>query len=376
MKTLHASPQRSGKEEIDRQFNSLNSIEYFSELINALPYIVTVLNENRQVVFSNNLLIETIKGHEFRELLGKRPGEALNCTHSTNMEAGCGTSESCRVCGAVNAITTSMKENRKVINECRITTDNEGVEDFFDYEVTASPFHWQGEKYTIFSVADISGLKRKRMLERIFFHDILNTAGNLKNLSDLIPTIQDPKRKEELLALMGRVSNEMVEEIVDQRQLSAAETGELNLSFSLVNTSEILELILRQFESHLKKSIKLIIAEDSLQLSFSSDKTLLTRILKNIIKNAIEASSDGDVITIRVSFYDSFVRFSVHNPNFIERSVQLQIFKRSFSTKGTDRGLGTYSMKLLGERYLKGKVHFQSDEKTGTEFYFDLPLSQ
>ena len=65
----------------------------------------------------------------------------------------------------------------------------------------------------------------------------------------------------------------------------------------------------------------------------------------------------------------------VHSPNFIPRNIQLQIFKRSFSTKGNDRGLVTYSMKLLGERYLKGKMHFISDEKAGTEFYFDLPLS-
>lgn len=34
--------------------------------------------------------------------------------------------------------------------------------------------------------------------------------------------------------------------------------------------------------------------------------------------------------------------------------VQLQIFNRSFSTKGKGRGTGTYSMKLLTKRYLKG----------------------
>jgi sensor histidine kinase regulating citrate/malate metabolism len=54
--------------------------------------------------------------------------------------------------------------------------------------------------------------------------------------------------------------------------------------------------------------------------------------------------------------------------------AQKQIFQRSFSTKGSNRGLGTYSMKLLGENYLKGAVDFESDEEDRTTFYVKLPL--
>jgi sensor histidine kinase regulating citrate/malate metabolism len=48
--------------------------------------------------------------------------------------------------------------------------------------------------------------------------------------------------------------------------------------------------------------------------------------------------------------------------------VQLQIFQRSFSTKGKGRGVGTYSMKLLTERYLGGKLAFTSAAGEGTTF--------
>jgi signal transduction histidine kinase len=55
--------------------------------------------------------------------------------------------------------------------------------------------------------------------------------------------------------------------------------------------------------------------------------------------------------------------------------VQLQVFQRSFTTKGgTGRGLGTHSMKLIGERYLKGKVSFASREPDGTTFTLAVPL--
>jgi sensor histidine kinase regulating citrate/malate metabolism len=62
----------------------------------------------------------------------------------------------------------------------------------------------------------------------------------------------------------------------------------------------------------------------------------------------------------------------VHNQGFIPKDVQLQIFQRSFSTKGEGRGIGTYSMKLLGEKYLKGKVRFESLDKNGTTFYIEI----
>ncbi|MCG8333275.1 MAG: ATP-binding protein, partial [Proteobacteria bacterium] len=39
------------------------------------------------------------------------------------------------------------------------------------------------------------------------------------------------------------------------------------------------------------------------------------------------------------------------------------------------RGLGTYSMKLLGEEFLGGKVAFSSTEEKGTEFTITLASS-
>lgn len=55
--------------------------------------------------------------------------------------------------------------------------------------------------------------------------------------------------------------------------------------------------------------------------------------------------------------------------------VKLQIFQRSFSTKGENRGIGTYSIKLIVTEYLKGEVSFDSDSENGTIFKIDLPVS-
>ena len=67
------------------------------------------------------------------------------------------------------------------------------------------------------------------------------------------------------------------------------------------------------------------------------------------------------------------VEIWVNNPAVMPRDVQLQVFNRSFSTKGSGRGIGTYSMRLLVSRYLGGSVDFDSSEDRGTIFRVRLP---
>jgi signal transduction histidine kinase len=55
-------------------------------------------------------------------------------------------------------------------------------------------------------------------------------------------------------------------------------------------------------------------------------------------------------------------------------AVRQQVFQRSFSTKeGQGRGIGTWSVKLLTERYLGGAVAFVSEPGRGTVFSVRLP---
>ncbi len=107
---------------------------------------------------------------------------------------------------------------------------------------------------------------------------------------------------------------------------------------------------------------------------FENDFTLLGRVLGNLVKNALEASTPGQTVTLLCLQEDDRVAFHVHNVTVIPRHVQQQLFQRSFSTKGNGRGLGTYSIKLLSERYLKGEVSFTSSPSHGTTFTVRFPL--
>jgi hypothetical protein len=54
--------------------------------------------------------------------------------------------------------------------------------------------------------------------------------------------------------------------------------------------------------------------------------------------------------------------------------VAIRVFQRYFTTPiGYGRGLDTFTMKWLTEKYLKGKVDFTSTEADGTTFRLWLP---
>ena len=172
------------------------------------------------------------------------------------------------------------------------------------------------------------------------------------------------------------LSKKLNQEIQDQRNLTRAEDGSLEIAVQSVSVGVILEELRATFEAHDAASgrhlaIKCLESSDEIE----TDEALVGRILTNMVKNALEASEQGDTVRAWYAADQQMMRFHVHNPGNIPNEVALQIFKRSFSTKAEKgHGLGTYSMKLFAENYLQGKVDFETSEADGTTFTLTLPV--
>ncbi|MCK9402470.1 MAG: ATP-binding protein [Chitinophagaceae bacterium] len=377
MKTTFFAPaERASIEQLKADHALLRNSDYITTVINALPDVVAILNKERQIIFGNQVLLKFLGVDSEKQFLGLRLGEAVKCVNSALMEGGCGTSEKCRYCGAVKAVLESQYSNKKVTNECRIITNREDKNEFLDLKVTSAPFTFQNKEYSILTIDDISDAKRKDMLERIFFHDIINIAGGLKGLSEILnETDNTIEQTNEYLGLVNDMSKELLEEIMSQRALSFAEKNELQPVFSCIETLSVLHAPVTYLSHHSISRAKIIgIDKDAFASSLVTDAVLLKRVLINMLKNALEASADGDKVDLNCKKEGEFIIFSVRNKGFMPPEVQAQVFQRSFSTKGNGRGLGTYSIKLLTERYLKGSVGFTSSIESGTEFFVRLPI--
>ncbi|MFA6289007.1 MAG: ATP-binding protein [Opitutaceae bacterium] len=363
--TFFAPPERLSPGCIRQQAAALGNV---AALLDCLPDFAMILNAQRQIIFANQALQAFAHERAGDRLLGLRPGELLYCREAAQAPSGCGTGEACRTCGAVNAILAAL-DGHKGTQECRIaTTDIEA----YDLSITASPFRLPSGDYALVIASDISDEKRRRVLERIFFHDILNTAGSLQGMTELIRS--DASFMEMFKEDLHETAEVLVNEILSQRQLLAAERHELEVTLAPTNSIKQLDLVAQTYRSHeLAKDKEIRLAPDSADFTFQSDLALLQRVLGNLVKNALEAGQPGDTVELGAEERPAHFVFWCHNRQHIPREVRLQLFQRSFSTKGPGRGLGTYSIRLLTERYLGGKVVLASEPETGTRFELLFP---
>jgi hypothetical protein len=346
--------------------------EFVIKLINSFPNFVALLNEDRRLVYSNRKMLDSMSISDFEKVFRLRPGDLFQCVNSAKTPGGCGTSEGCEFCGAMQSMKSSRMEGKTVTNQFRVLGSSNGKTRSSIFRFTSTPFNFDKDFFYLITLEDISNEIRRTELEQIFFHDLMNSVGGLHGVIELL------KQKDDIeplyIDILEASYNTMYDSINEQKQYSQAESGDLTVNKELLHTLDlIIETTLPFKEENIYRAT-LEIADDTVDHIFSSDSALLSRVLINMIKNAMEASGEEGVVTIGAKNISGNLRFWVHNPCIISRETQLQIFERSYSTKGSGRGLGTFSMKLLGENYLGGKVDFSSEDNEGTTFWIDLPL--
>ena len=331
-----------------------------------------VLNEQRQILACNEEVLQALELDCPDCIIGLRPGESFNCVHFTEGPDGCGTSPHCRSCGAVIAILASMENNQPITEECSLTMMQEGTLRTREFKVRASPIELGDKRVTVLILQDISDSKRKQVMEQVFFHDILNTIGGIEGWSTFLENTADGPSAREIATLAERLK----EEVYAQRTLMEAESGDLELDMQPHGIDDILDEVRVLFTVHQSAHERILdIRPTGISRPLTTDRTLLVRILINMVKNALEATRPGGTVTVTCQQTKAdHILFSVHNDWHMSANIQERIFERSFTTKGSGRGIGTWSMKLLGEEYLSGQVSFESDASNGTTFHLKLPV--
>jgi signal transduction histidine kinase len=369
--TEFATAERASVETLEATQRSIASSAILAMVLDAMPQQVMILNRYRQIVYGNAaaMAMGAVLGHV--ALLGLRPGEMLACDVAGKAPSGCGTSEACRNCGAAQSILEAVA-GHKADRECRISRAECSSAEALDLRLWATPFLWDHQDLVLLVATDIADEKRRQVLERVFFHDIMNTAGNISSMAEMLCTgdLLFDEIKEDLAI----ASDTLVQEIKSQRVLLSAESRTLAVQMAPLDSAAFLDSLVHTFRNHeVARGKRIRIAPHSTDCRFVSDEALLSRVIVNLLKNALEATARDGIVTLDCFADNAEVTFRCQNDAVLPREVQLQIFQRSFSTKGRDRGIGTYSIKLLTEKYLGGRVSFRSNPGTGTVFAVTLP---
>lgn len=294
------------------------------------------------------------------------PGDLLKCNNAVEAKFGCGTHENCKRCKLRAMVNASLHTQKKMESDVEFLLC--GNKDCHAHAVS-TPFVHGGKPYAIVLLVNKTDQQHEFMLERIFIHDILNLSGALNgilecvasdNLNDMIPAVKS-------------ISNQLLNEIVAQRNFIYAQRGLLKPDNAEFKASEVVDFTRQSVVTPAFGFYGVDLEIDSTLADevVYSDKTLVNRVVYNMLKNACEANRNTKIVMRARSTADKVV-YSVHNETVIPDDMKSRIFLYGNTTKGHGRGLGTYSMKLIGENYLKGHVWFRSEEGFGTEFYFEL----
>ncbi|MGB0896951.1 MAG: ATP-binding protein [Flavobacteriaceae bacterium] len=105
------------------------------------------------------------------------------------------------------------------------------------------------------------------------------------------------------------------------------------------------------------------------------DRTQLIRVITNLVKNAIQATSSHETpkITVCVTEQDNSIKITVADNGIgIDQENRTQIFEPKFTTKSSGMGLGLAMVKNIVETY-HGSITFTSEKHKGTVFTVSLP---
>ncbi len=190
-------------------------------------------------------------------------------------------------------------------------------------------------------------------------------------IAELLDATPSPKEIGEYVHLL-RIATERLLSGIDKEKMLLDSPM---LALAKCDAREILEELLRDcwHEAFARNRRLEIVGDLEERVELLTDKTLLLRVLDNLLRNAEEATGPEGLVTIAYRRVGREVEFSVHNPTTMPENVCSDIFNRPVSTKGEGRGLGMRGIKILSEKYLKGTVAFSSTAEHGTTFSVRCP---
>ncbi|MDD4352968.1 MAG: ATP-binding protein [Candidatus Nanoarchaeia archaeon] len=197
-------------------------------------------------------------------------------------------------------------------------------------------------------------------------------------LNNILGSLTDEQKKA-ISSIKGSAQEllNMIEEILD---ISRIERGTMKYNYADIELNSLIEEIINSEKGFASsKGLKIINESENEKIILNSDKTKLSRVVHNLINNAIKFTEKG---LIKIIFYKekNFIIIKVKDSGIgIAEEKKNKIFTKFFqidsslSRKYKGTGIGLYNTKVVVEG-LKGDISFESEENKGTTFIVKIPL--
>ena len=318
--TVPASDRRSCSEDLQSHLEVVSRSPVIKGLLEAVPGVLAILNEHRQILVVNDIMLSALGIEDGGRLLGLRPGEAVECIHAHEEAAGCGTSRFCPTCGAAIAIVSALGSQQPAERECAISVQREGRTFDLYLSVRCAPIHIEDQRFLLLFLRDISIEQHRAALEGAFYHDISNLVESLSANCRLLDNRGGEPGSPETAPRIIELASRLAREIKIQKILARG-PGDFQPSFRALSAERLLERLRAIFGNHWASRHRTLLFAPTPDLILYTDPSLAERVLMNLLTNALEATGEGGVVRIWVEEHAEAVALCVGNQNVIPQEV-------------------------------------------------------
>ena len=214
----------------------------------------------------------------------------------------------------------------------------------------ASSITIQDNPYRIIALNDISHELDDREIDswirltRVLTHEMMNSLTPVTSLSEMLLTLPGAQKDEELrqgLETIHTTGKGLVNFVMSYRKLTRLPSPEPTLFDVRPFLERMVQLAGHQ---HPDSSIRIVLKEVQEDLMAYADENLLTQVMTNLLKNAVQAIGEAPDGEIRLRAYcdeQDMVRIEVSNngPKILPEVAE-QMFVPFFTTKEEGSGIG------------------------------------
>lgn len=235
---------------------------------------------------------------------------------------------------------------------------------------------------------DLAKLRELEMLRdnltNMIVHDMRSPLMGITGYLEILETNTGEKLNSDDLTILrdarssGLVLVRMVNSLLD---ISRLEQGKMPLNVTKSDIDVLIQDALNSLGS-LTKQVSLLYQKQSLPVMVNCDAGLVTRIIANLVGNAIKFTPEGKKVTVSVERNGDGAKLNVADTGYgIPREYHEKIFEKFGQVeirqqrKMYSTGLGLTFCKLAVEAH-GGEIGVESEVDKGSTFWFTLPVPQ
>lgn len=224
-----------------------------------------------------------------------------------------------------------------------------------------------------------------RVMAKQISHDIKNPLTPMKLSAQMLGSMSQSTDNEEELRIYIKKATRTLEEQIGALEDIATRFGDYagdasgeksQLQLEEINFCDFVSVNAALFENNEQNAKVNIVVPNKDNIYVKIDRTQMTRVLNNLIKNAIQAIPDHREGRVDIFVFEQngkvVTRIS-DNGVGIPQELLAKIFMPNFTTKGTGSGIGL-AVSNRNVKDLNGKLWCESVLGQGSDFFIELPV--